>query len=242
MWLKYSHMLNSNDFYSLFASTYQEYADMRKEYLDAVDAFVLREADHRAKSLVDVGAGDGRRALHIANELGINDITLIDNSPGMFSLVPTDQKVHLLCKDITDSSIAESIRADVVLWLWNVLGHIPEPGLLSTLTNIRTLTREGGVVFVDVNNRCNISQYGLVAARNYIRDIFLRSGGNFVLTIETESGNVTTNVHIFSKREIEAAFRMAGFKIEKRAYIDYKTGALKRTQFQGQLVYKLRKV
>lgn len=234
-------MLSSDNFYSLFAPSYGEYACKRKTYLDAVDALVSKEIPLHASSLVDMGAGDGRRALQIAASSGISDITLIDNSPGMRSLVPVEAKARLLCADITENIIDESISGDVVLCLWNVLGHIPKSGLHKALINMRAFMKENGVAFVDVNNRHNIAQYGLGAAKNYVHDVVSNSGGDFPLTIEAGGESVSTNVHIFSKREIETAFKNAGLVIENRVYIDYKTGVRKHTQFGGQLAYKLRK-
>src|SRR5882757_9030358 len=64
--------------YDFVAPGYRELSDRRRAYLDAVDAEILRRVPGDAASLIDVGAGDGGRALQIAGHAGISRVVLME--------------------------------------------------------------------------------------------------------------------------------------------------------------------
>ena len=113
------------------------------------------------------------------------------------------------------------------------------------LKNIAGLMSGDGILFLDVNNRYNVTHYGLMSVlRNIIKDIFISddSNGDFDLNFNTEKGQIHTKVHIFSPSEIESLVKTAGFVILKRKIINYKTGRKSSSVLGGQLVYKLCKI
>src|SRR5260221_13898452 len=79
--------------YDLVAPGYRELCDRRRAYLDAVDAEILLRVPKGAVSLIDVGAGDGRRALQIAKQARIPRVVLAESSEGMRRLIPAGIEV-----------------------------------------------------------------------------------------------------------------------------------------------------
>ncbi|MEK7172388.1 MAG: methyltransferase domain-containing protein, partial [Patescibacteria group bacterium] len=224
-------MYSSDIFYTKFASLYADYATNRVKYLSAVDSFIkneLRIPLEPNSSLIDIGSGDGKRAKKIANTFGIKDITLVDNSDGMIDLIKKIEAVKSIQANIADPDFNLDKKYDIVLCLWNVLGHIPSvDGRKIALNNLAGLVKSNGLIFFDVNNRYNRSQYGLKSVlQNILKDILASksSNGDFKLKFDTEKELLQTNVHIFNPFEIEHLIKSAGLKIIKRQIINYKTG------------------
>lgn len=236
-------IFTSEKFYTLFASSYRDYSFNKKGYLSAVNKFIQEET-LSPKSMIDVGSGDGKRGRDIGDILGIEKITLIDNSDGMIALAKNIHGADIIFTDISNSRFQTEKKYDLVTLLWNVLGHIPSDSRAIALANLVKLVNNGKSIFIDVNNRYNISHYGIKAVlRNILKDIFLpnKSTGDFTLKVLTSKGEIETIVHIFNPFEIERLIKSAGLKIEKRKIINYRNGKACRTIFGGQLVYKLSK-
>lgn len=233
----------SKTFYDNFAPEYEEYSNGKSAYLKSVENFVTKEAEGLdINSLVDIGAGDGSRTQRIAESLRVKHIVLMDNSERMLELSNNITNVSRLQIDIGKSKELAQEKFDVALCLWNVLGHVPSEDRLQAVQNIRRLTKSGGLIFIDVNNRYNITHYGFLSVlKNVAKDMwpFSRDKGDFTLEINTPSGIITTRVHLFSTPEIEKIFEKAKLKILAKKYIDYKTGTVSSNMFSGQLVYKL---
>lgn len=236
-------MHSSEDFYTKFAASYEAYASGKKNYLTSVDTFIIENAGH-ARSIVDVGAGNGKRGKKIAGMLGVKSLTLIDSSDGMLGFMRNVHGANIIKADISSEKFKPDTTYDVALCLWNVLGHISNQSRSIALKNLASLVKNNGLIFLDVNNRYNIAHYGLRAGfRNILKDIFLPniSNGDFPLTINTDTGSIDTSVHIFSPFEIRRLIKSAGLTIEKVCTIDYRTGIKMNNPFSGQLVYKLKK-
>lgn len=238
-------MYSSETFYTKFAQSYAEYASEKKAYILAVDN-IIKEECGLAKTIVDVGAGDGKRGRRIANLLGVKNFTLIDSSDGMVAISQNIPNATVVKADISSLEFSLEEKYNVVLCLWNVLGHVPSAETRRVaFNNLKTLVGDGGVIFLDVNNRYNISQYGMKAViRNIWRDLFFPNEGNgdFDLSFSTKAGVLKTSVHIFSPIEIEHLIKSTGFRILKRQVVDYRTGEIRKSIFGGQLVYKLSKI
>ena len=238
-------MLPSNIFYSKFADCYNEYAAQKSAYLEAVNQFIKDESGSR-KEIIDVGSGDGKRAECIAKMLGTKDVTLVDNSDGMITLCKSLPNITVIESDVSDSNFKLGQKYEIVLCLWNVLGHIPTNGKrMVAIKNLADLLKNDGFLFLDVNNRYNFSHYGFKAvAQNLLKDLLFpsESNGDFRLSINTKKERLETKVHVFTKREIEKLIKSAGLKIVNRQIINYKTGEKSRSHFGGQLVYKLAKI
>jgi 2-polyprenyl-3-methyl-5-hydroxy-6-metoxy-1,4-benzoquinol methylase len=237
-------IFNSEKFYNLFASSYSDYSANKKEYLSAVNKFIQEETVS-PKSMIDVGAGDGKRGRYLGDILGIEKITLVDNSEGMILLARKVLGADVVFTDISSSKFETKQKYDQVSLLWNVLGHIPLEGRITALENLSKLANDNRPIFIDVNNRYNISHYGIIAVfKNFLKDIFLpsKSNGDFKLKITTVNGEIETVVHIFNPFEIKKLIKLAGLKMEKRKIINYRNGKICKTFWGGQLVYKLSKI
>ncbi len=236
-------MDSSDNFYTSFSESYADYSSLRNNYLSAVNNFIVSEV-REGKNMVDVGGGDGKRGREIADSLGLKQFTIIESSAGMAKLARSIPNAQVIEKDISDSSFEPDGKYDVILCLWNVLGHIPVDRRAMALKNLRALLSDGGFIFLDVNNRYNL-HYGLKAViKNIGRDIFSpdKNNGDFVLNMENKQGQkISTITHVFSPYETERLFKQAGLRVVKRAYIHYKTGQRKNNFWGGHLVYKLGK-
>ncbi len=231
----------SDKFYTLFSRSYHEYSSGKVKYLNAVNSFIVKESIS-PKSMIDVGCGDGRRARKIADVLKINHLVMIDNSDGMIELAKNNLGVTVHKNDISDHGFIIGDRYDLVTHLWNVLGHVPSSNRKTAVVNMSKLVTHNGYIYIDVNNRYNISHYGFISVcRNIFKDILKPNdvNGDFNLKVITPNGQIETIVHIFSPFEIEELIKSAGLKIEKRKIINYVSGKSCKTIFGGQLLYKI---
>jgi len=237
--------MNSSDiFYTQFAGSYSQYSAIRQAYLSAVNNFIKREAGS-IKTIVDVGSGDGKRSSMISDLLDNKSLTLIDSSIGMINLARNIPDALIVKGDISSTEFKLENKYDIALCLWNVLGHIEFDNRKVALKNLASLIYNQGIIFLDVNNRYNISHYGIKnVLKNICRDMFVprKSNGDFELNIDTNKGKINTTVHIFNPYEIERLFKSAGLIILKREIISYDTGEIKDNFWNGQLVYKLTKI
>lgn len=232
---------SSSAFYTGFARTYEHYASLRKAYITAVNKFIVDEIGS-VKTIIDVGSGDGIRATHLAKELKAQHLTLVDNSDGMINRIRKTKDMTVIKADISSYKYKSGEKYDLVLCLWNVLGHIPGHERKVALKNLASLVGDSGVLILDVNNRYNISHYGIVAViKNILKDIFYqkKTNGDFQLSIDTGLENIRTVVHIFNPFEIENLIQSADLKIVKKLVVDYGNGNLCKSIFGGQLVYEL---
>ena len=231
---------SSSEFYTGFAKTYENYASLRTAYITAVNKFVVDEIGS-ANTIIDVGSGDGMRATLLARNLEAQHLTLVDNSDGMIGRLVEIKDVSVIKADISNYDESEE-KYDLVLCLWNVLGHIPEQKRKTALKNLASLMNNSGVLILDVNNRYNVPQYGIVSViKNSLKDFFFprKSNGDFELSINTGSEMIRTVVHIFNPFEMEKLIQSAGLKIVNKRVINYKDGSSSKSIFGGQLVYKL---
>jgi len=238
-------MHSSDIFYTKFANFYADYAASKAKYLSAVDDFIITEIG-LPDNIIDIGSGDGKRAKQIADILGIKDLTFLDNSAGMIDLANKIRGVKIIQANIADSNFRADREYKTVLCLWNVFGHIPSAESRKiALNNLVKLTANDGLIFLDVNNRYNLLQYGVKSAfKNIFKDILLPKdlNGDFKLKFNIAGELIQTNVHIFNPFEIQHLIKSAGLKILKRQIINYKSGEKDKNIFEGQLVYKLSKI
>src|SRR5882762_1286081 len=145
--------------YDFVAPGYRELSERRRAYLDAVDAEILRLVPKGGASLIDVGAGDGRRALQIAKQAGITRVVLVEPSEGMKKLIPLGVEVW---NERVEALRETSQRFDLVLCLWNVLGHVASrEWRVEALRNLTRVRSAGGLIFLDVMNRYNVAECGV---------------------------------------------------------------------------------
>ena len=196
----------SEIFYTLFAKHYRAYASQRQVFLDVVDDFIKSESLPH-KSIIDIGSGDGKRAKCIADIMMAKNLTLVDNSQGMISLANKVNGADILLADISNSEFKSAKKYDIVLCLWNVLGHIPSASRrLTAMINLKNLVSNGGFIFLDINNRYNISQYGFgEVVKNILKDLLMHNdcNGDFELGLNAAAGEIRTKVHLFAPFEMD---------------------------------------
>jgi 2-polyprenyl-3-methyl-5-hydroxy-6-metoxy-1,4-benzoquinol methylase len=221
--------------YDLVAPAYRELSENRRAYLDAVDAEILRRVPRGAASLVDVGAGDGRRALGIARRAGVRRVVLVEPSEGMRGLIPAGSEVW------TERLEALSDRGrefDVVLCLWNVLGHVPgRESRVEGLRNLGRMCSAGGLIFLDVLNRYNLAECGVGVV---LRRLLSSHNGDVPVTWRTAGGEIATQGYVFSANEMDRLFRDAGLTVAAREVLNYRTGRRAPWPVAGNLMYVLR--
>jgi 2-polyprenyl-3-methyl-5-hydroxy-6-metoxy-1,4-benzoquinol methylase len=231
-------MKDSQAYYNSIANVYDQQSKRRIDYLNAVDTIVITECKNKGyKSYLDIGAGNGRRSLKIAKELRITDTTLIDNSIKMLHDLSSFEDVIALDVSIFDFDTAK--KFDLITCLWNVVGHFPSQELMKRFfIKISSLLSVEGMFIFDVNNRYNISHYGTNSVmKNLQRDHNNDdNSGWFMLGDDINK----TKVYIHSPFDLEGYILDTNLKQEAVYYLDYESGILKDTFFEGQLLYKIK--
>lgn len=228
--------------YDALAPHYREYAKTRADYLNAVDEFILRRVPPGARSLLDVGAGDGVRGMALAKRLKMGYVVLCDNSAQMAAR----------CRELGPNEVWETAaeelpdtdrRFDVIVCLWNTLGHLAgRAQRVKALAGMRRLLGENGAILLDVNNRHNAASYGWlkVFSRILVDAVcFDEKRGNATFDWRIGDRTYRGSGHLFTPREIESTFAESGLRIREKCSIDYRTGAASSSTLRGQLVYSV---
>jgi SAM-dependent methyltransferase len=230
------------DIYDALAPHYREYAGRRAAYLAAVDRFVLENLPTGADSLLDVGAGDGVRAMALARAGGIRRVVLCDSSSEMAAR----------CRSLAPAEVwelpAEALPVaagcfDVIFCLWNVLGHLENGAARAVaLDRMKALLAERGVIFLDVNNRHNAAAYGWVrvagrAVIDFLRPDERRGDASYEWRIGERA--FPAMGHLFTPREIGGLIAGSGLTVRKRLAVDYETGERSDLPWRGQLVFMI---
>lgn len=227
--------------YDALAPYYRKYSSGKASYLDAIDELIIARIPTGARSLLDIGAGDGVRATKIARERSIPTLVLVEPS----------QPMRQLCQQLNPTDIW-SLEAqhlpndgpgfDVITCLWNVLGHIPTAGeRQQALEKMARLLNPGGLLFFDVNNRYNAASYGWQrVAKNYVSDLLSPdpTHGDVSFQWSINGATIAAMGHLFTHAEVRRLLAAAGLKIRRRSVVDYRNGNERRFIFQGQLLYE----
>jgi SAM-dependent methyltransferase len=228
--------------YDRIAPIYAQLAAQRRAYLDRVDALVISEIPRGRRSLLDVGAGDGVRAHRIADAAGLSELTLLEPSAEMRRHWPADAKSWTMRAEELGGVEGEF---DSITCLWNVLGHIrPASKRTEALRQFARLLSPRGKVFVDVSHRYNAAHYGLLPTLwRILYDWGFPSerNGDVAVSWDVAGKRCATTVHVFTDKEFRLMAEDAGLRIEKRYVIDYASGDERRWNFQGHLLYVLRR-
>jgi hypothetical protein len=150
--------------------------------------------------------------------------------------------VHNICGDELEQ-LNES-AFDAITVLWNVFGHMANSEIrLKTLQGMATKLKPDGVVMLDVNNRHNQLSYGRwnVLKRRIIDAIaFDETRGDAHYEWKIGDKSFPASGHLFTPHEIERLYMRAGFYGVERWSVNYATGAVSASPFNGQLFYVLR--
>jgi len=241
-------MTSSIKFYNKFAPYFDHYSAKKNLYINSIDKLILNNLPTPKNKIIDIGCGDGQRGKRLLKNIKGASLLMIDNSPNMLALsnkLKTD-RINVMRADISgiDAQNIINDKFNIVLCLWNVLGHIPtSKKRLTALNNMRNLLTPNGRIYIDVNNRYNIIQYGLKnVIINIIKDIYkTRSeNGDFNFTIKASPHlKLNTKSHIFAPAEITNLIKQAKLNILKKISVNYSNGAIEKSILKGQLFYIL---
>lgn len=235
------NFLDPVEAYDRIAPVYRHLADRRKAYLDAVDRLVISRIPPSAESLLDVGGGDGTRTWRIAMEAGIKRVVLVEPSAGMRKATSNEAEIW----PIRAEHLSETDQKfDVVICLWNVLGHIPSTAArVRTVSNLSRLLAPTGRIFIDVNHRYNTAAYGWV--RTAVRWAYDRikpdyRHGDVVVSWDVDGVRCSTRGHVFTDQEFRSLAVSAQLVVEEKIVLDYQDGRRRRLAVEGNLFYVLR--
>lgn len=227
--------------YDALAPDHRQYAQRRAAYCDAVDRCIAGWLPARVSSMLDVGSGDGLRAVRLATRLGVDTLVLSDPSAPMREQCRANHAGDVW--DCAAESLPLAHRAfDVVTCLWNVLGAIDTPeGHLAALRGMRKCLTPSSRLYLDVHNRYNAAAAGVprVLARR-MRDVLAPGPANGVVsfTWEVEGQRIPSRGYLFAERELRALFAQAGLRPIEQAFVHYDTGA-RCGPWSGQMVFAL---
>lgn len=231
-------MKNSKEYYDSIATSYSEQSKRRLAYLNAIDDYIVGKISNLSNSnYLDIGSGDGRRAIKIAQSIPEVQLTLVDDSTGMLHQVEDDSvTVH----NLSFFDYKTTKKFDVITCLWNVIGHFPDKDFrLQFFKSVEHVLADKGRLFFDVNNRYNINHYG---TKNVMKSL-VKDRNN-----DSENGWFTlgeadeqTKVYIHNPFDIEEYLKDTSLKIIDTLYVNYESGKVEDTFFEGQLFYILGK-
>lgn len=230
--------------YDAIAPLYGRLAERRDAYLDGIDGMITQLIPQGSRSLLDIGAGDGRRSLRLAEASGLHTVVLVEPSAGMRAGHPRGESGVLSLPLRAEDLHRLEPAFDVIVCLWNVLGHVPTRlARTEMLRQCGRLLGPRGRIFIDVSHRYNARHYGLATtATRYVGDrLWPREcQGDVVVTWETAGEPIRTFGHVFTGAEVQAMCQSAGLEVERRFVVDYATGIQQRHASQGHLLYALR--
>ena len=228
--------------YDTLALHYREYSDSKAAYLEAIDRLVIGRMPPGTKSLLDVGAGDGVRAVRIAQARQITTVVLAEPSEVMV-VKCREQQVTDIWPVSAENLPDTGQRFETITCLWNVLGHIPHHAeRVKSLQNMRRLLAPEGIIFFDVNNRYNARAYGWVQTLGRMLYDFIRpseTNGDVSFDWHVDGKVIPSMGHLFTPGEVARLLREAELQLRHRYVINYRTGQQGRFVFDGQLVYEV---
>jgi 2-polyprenyl-3-methyl-5-hydroxy-6-metoxy-1,4-benzoquinol methylase len=211
--------------YDRIASAFEVVSNRRRAYLEAIDRLVIHELPPDSRTLLDVGAGTGSRALRIASASGITDPVLLEPSATMRGRWPAGVRAW----PIRAEELGEKQGSfDVILCLWNVLGHIfPSEARAAVLRECGRLLSAQGRLFIDVNHRYNAAHYGILpTAYRFLFDLLRPNveNGDVVVRWNVAGNEYVTEGHVFTDAEFRRLTASAGLTVRKRINVSYATG------------------
>lgn len=243
--------MDPSKFYDDIASSFEELSKPREQYILGVESVVVEVAGELGKieNYLDIGSGDGRRAIRIASKIKAKKLTIVEPSKRMLDQVerPSRGSLELEAHQSSAEDIHKILRGRkyrLITALWNVFGHVPDKTTrLKALRNIKLLLAEGGRAVFDVSNRYNSSAYGEEKAK-YRRKLdkenpggIFGENGDFYYTVEAKGRAVPAWGHSFSPYEIVRLIGEAGLRVHRRVSVNYDTGKIERQDENGQLLY-----
>jgi 2-polyprenyl-3-methyl-5-hydroxy-6-metoxy-1,4-benzoquinol methylase len=241
--VKHEHFDDPVAAYDRIGKHYAELARRRESYLRSVGNCILQRLPAGCGSLLDVGSGDGVRALRIAAEARIKRVVLVEPSAAMVSPLKHQPEIwQCRAENLDPSQIRE--RFDVITCLWNVLGHVPPSARPTAVINIARLLAPEATFFIDINHRYNARAHGFLSTGlrwfcdRYAQNI---TTSDVRATWKLPEATVSTYGHVFTHREMLDLSRTAGLELTERIVVDYSNGEIRRWAFGGNLLYVFRR-
>jgi SAM-dependent methyltransferase len=243
-----SQILDPVAAYDRLAPFYAQIANARRQYLESIERLIIARVSSGSHSMLDVGAGDGARALRIAKASNLDDVVLLEPSREMVKSCPAATEVWAIRAEELSAELIKKRdpdrRFDIIVCLWNVLGHIgPHASRVLVLRQLGSMLSPPGILFVDVNHRYNIRSYrlGKTISRFLYDQLWpAEENGDVTPTWDIDDVKCSTYGHVFTDKEMRKLAAAAHLNIEERLVIDYDTGALRRFGYEGNLLYVLR--
>ncbi len=225
--------------YDGLAPHYVEYARRRSAYLQGVDRCLVRWMSAGVASMLDVGSGDGSRAVRLAETIGATRLVLSDPSTAMVERCRRHSVSDVWC------CAAEGLpdgpeRFDLITCLWNVLAEVEGTSKrVQALTRMCACLSPRGRIVLDVHNRYNVATAGVarVAARMW-RDLVRPSDSNGEIDVlwNVAGQQIPSRGYLFTPRDMSGLVLAAGLRVVHQTYLDYDTGAV-RGPWTGQMVF-----
>ena len=220
---------SSIEFYnSMSDSCFKDYSQVRENYIRTIDRLIVEQLQGiKNKNILDAGSGDGSRSHSLASQLDVENLVMVDNSIEMIRKCKLIGESHC---DSIETFKHNHLKFDAIISLWNVFGHVQNP--VCALKNLSRQLKDDGLLFIDINNRHNMREYGFYnAMRNIIIDMTGSAGhGEFPLR------GSSMKVYIYCADEFENIVNKAGLDITQRVFVNYNSGK-KCTRFGGQIFY-----
>jgi len=239
-------MITSEKIYNEFAPYYRDYYNKKIAYIKSIDKLIIKNLPLRKELVLDVGCGDGVRGINLFKKIKAKKILMIDNSDEMIKLAKKfyNKKIEIKKIDISIKNLKVKEKFDIILCLWNVLGHIPDTNRrIIALKNMKQMLKKSGKIFIDVSNRYNIRYYSFKKVlKNFIKDFFKPNveNGDFNYKIKiNNTKEINSLCHFFTPKEVKNLINISGLKIESEYFIDYINGKIRRFFFEGHLFYIL---
>ena len=213
--------------YDALAPYYVEYARSRAAYCESVDSRLLDWLPPRIDAMLDVGTGDGSRAVRLAKAMSAARLVLSDPSHPMVELC-RGHHVSDIWHCRAEELPADTGTFDIVTCLWNVLGAIGSAaGRLEALRRMGALISADGRLYIDVHNRYNIATAGVsrVLVRR-IRDLVWPShaNGEIAFVWEVAGQQIPSHGYLFTRREMHRLVVAAGLRVVHEEFVDYDDG------------------
>jgi 2-polyprenyl-3-methyl-5-hydroxy-6-metoxy-1,4-benzoquinol methylase len=241
-----SEILDPVAAYEQIAPFFPRLAERRRRYLESIDAQVVARIPAGSQSLLDIGAGDGKRTLRIAAKTGVRQIVLLEPSFAMSRSVAGVEVWRIRAEELAAQAVTvTSRRFDVITCLWNVLGHVrPAAARAEVVQQLARMLSPSGLLFLDVNHRYNLRAYG--AAATLARFFYDRihpgeQNGDVTVTWEYKEAQYRTYGHFFRHAEVLPLMQNAGLALQARIVVDYASGQTRRWGWEGNLLYVFRR-
>ena len=225
-------MISNDLYYDKLANSYRVEYKNRLPYIKTVNEKICKFINpNRNLNILDIGVGDGERAMHFISQLNIkkNNYYGLEPSNKMFQKA----KTKLLDKNLYNLNLENfnhKIKFDYIWFLWNVIGHVNDADTF--FLKVTRLIKDNGYIIFDFNNLFNIEEYGYFKyLKNKILSLFIS-----VFKFKLTNLNNTTQVNFYTKSYINKILKKNNIQIKKIYFINYQNGKIEKYMHRGQVL------